>query len=75
MWQGMTTHDTSSAAAGTPPQLSIRLLTMEDATRLLPVSERTLYRKMRAGTLPHLKVGQKVLFLEDELIEAFRRAG
>lgn len=38
------------------------LLTVEEAAKSLRVNRLTLYRRVTANTIPHLRVGRKILF-------------
>lgn len=40
----------------------IVLLTLTQVLEILHISRMTLYRHLRAGNLPHVKIGRRVLF-------------
>jgi excisionase family DNA binding protein len=44
-------------------------LTVEEAAELLRVSAPTIYRRIHDGTLPAVRVGQRLLVPRDELVE------
>lgn len=45
------------------------LLTVKDAAAYLNVSEVTIYRMIKSGTLPHMRVGRGIRFSQDALDE------
>lgn len=45
------------------------LLTVREAARFLNVTESTVYRLSKVGTLPHLRVGRSIRFSEEILEE------
>ena len=42
--------------------MDIELLTIPQVLDLLHISRQTLYRHLKAGKLPHVKLGRRVLF-------------
>jgi len=42
--------------------MEIELLTVAQILELLHISRATLYRHLKAGALPHVKLGRRVLF-------------
>jgi excisionase family DNA binding protein len=47
------------------------VLSPEQAARLLRVSVNTLYAELRAGRIPHLRVGRGIRILKEALLAAF----
>jgi len=45
------------------------LLTIEEASELTKLSVKTLYTYAEKETIPHIKLGRRVLFSEDKLEE------
>ena len=45
------------------------LLSVREAARLLNVTESTVYRLTKVGSLPHLRVGRSIRFSEEILDE------
>jgi excisionase family DNA binding protein len=43
------------------------LLSLDDVTRLLRISESGVYRLVRSGALPRVKVGKRTLFEQNEI--------
>jgi len=43
------------------------ILDVDEATVLLKVSRKTIYNRVKAGTLPHARVGHKLLFSRQKL--------
>jgi len=37
----------------------IEILTVEDMARMLEVTDRTIYRKVESGEIPHFRIGKK----------------
>ena len=48
------------------------LLSVREAARLLNVTESTVYRLTKVGSLPHLRVGRSIRFSEEILDEYIR---
>ena len=47
----------------------VRFLSVQEAAELLRVSVRTVYGWLSQGVIPHRKVGQRLIFMESELID------
>ena len=43
------------------------ILDVDEAAMLLKVSRRTVYNRVKAGTIPHARVGRKILFSRAKL--------
>jgi excisionase family DNA binding protein len=43
------------------------ILDVDEASMLLKVSRKTIYNRVKAGTLPHARVGRKLLFSRQKL--------
>jgi excisionase family DNA binding protein len=43
------------------------ILDVDEASVLLKVSKKTIYSRVKAGTLPHARVGRKLLFSRQKL--------
>lgn len=43
------------------------ILDVDEAAVLLKVSKRTVYNRVKAGTIPHVRVGRKLLFSRQKL--------
>ncbi len=43
------------------------ILDVDEAAVLLKVSKKTIYNRVKAGTLPHARVGRKLLFSRQKL--------
>ena len=51
-----------------PPQVkNSDILDVNEAAILLKVSKKTVYNRVKAGTLPHARVGRKLLFSRQKL--------
>ena len=51
-----------------PPQVkNSDILDVDEAAVLLKVSKKTIYNRVKAGTLPHARVGRKLLFSRQKL--------
>jgi excisionase family DNA binding protein len=51
-----------------PPQVKNGdILDVDEAALLLRVSKKTVYNRVKAGTLPHARVGRKLLFSRQKL--------
>lgn len=51
-----------------PPQVkNSDILDVDEAAMLLKVSKKTVYNRVKAGTLPHARVGRKLLFSKQKL--------
>jgi excisionase family DNA binding protein len=62
-WQSVTGPDASRQPGhGIEP-----LLSLDEVTRLLRISESGVYRLVRSGELPRVKVGKRTLFEPDEI--------
>ncbi len=61
-WRPVTGPDVPSVAVALEPLLSI-----EEVSRLLRISESGVYRLVRRGELPRVKVGSRTLFEVDEV--------
>lgn len=46
-----------------------RLMTVQEAALFLSLSTSTVYTKISNGTIPHMKDGKRVYFLESELTD------
>lgn len=57
----------------TPPQDEI--LTYPEAARLLRIGERTLYRLVAEGKVPHVRLGGSTRFSRDALLELVKTGG
>jgi excisionase family DNA binding protein len=44
-----------------------QLITIDEAAAILRISKLTLYKYVSARTVPHVKVGARVLFREEDL--------
>lgn len=51
-----------------PPLFENQVLTVKDAAKLLRVTTKTIYKKVRLGEIPHKKVGSEIRFLLPQLI-------
>lgn len=60
-WQAMAGVDAPREPALEP------LMSLEEVGRVLRISERSVYRLLRSGDLPSLKVGQRTLVEPEEL--------
>jgi excisionase family DNA binding protein len=52
------------------PQQQVKngdILDVDEAAILLKVSRKTIYNRVKAGTLPHARVGRKLLFSRQKL--------
>jgi len=47
--------------------MDLEFLTVAQVTELLHISRMTLYRHMRAGDLPYIKIGRRVLFKKADI--------
>lgn len=47
----------------------MQLLTVEEASKILKVSKKTLYRWLRAGVIPYCKIGKAVRIKQEDLQE------
>jgi excisionase family DNA binding protein len=45
------------------------ILDVDEAAILLKVSRKTIYNRVKAGTLPHARVGRKLLFSRQKLYQ------
>lgn len=52
---------------GRHPTESLRLLTINDVAELLAISRDSVYRLVRAGKLPSLRVGARIRFRATEV--------
>jgi len=50
-----------------PQVKSSDILDVDEAAVLLKVSKKTIYNRVKAGTLPHARVGRKLLFSRQKL--------
>lgn len=50
-----------------PQVKSNDILDVDEAAILLKVSRKTIYNRVKAGTLPHARVGRKLLFSRQKL--------
>lgn len=48
---------------------NVQLLTYQDASKRLGVSVRTLQKRVKSGDVAHVRLGRKVYFTEELLIE------
>jgi excisionase family DNA binding protein len=48
------------------------LIGRQETAKLLKINTVTLWRYLRAGKLPYYRVGRKLLFKKDEIIESIR---
>ena len=46
-----------------------RFIGIDDASRLLNLSNSTIYKRTMSNTIPYYKPGRKLLFIQEELIE------
>jgi excisionase family DNA binding protein len=62
-----------ATATDSPPRVEDLpdVLSPEQAARLLRVSVNTLYAELRAGRIPHLRVGRGIRILKEALLAAF----
>ena len=69
----MSTTRRRATATDPPPRLEELpdVLSPEQAARLLRVSVNTLYAEVRAGRIPHLRVGRGIRILKLSLVAAF----
>ena len=51
------------------------ILDVDEAAMLLKVSKKTVYNRVKAGTLPHARVGRKLLFSRQKLNQWIARGG
>jgi len=54
------------------------LWTLDDMTQFLRVSKTTLFRMVKKGEVPHVRIGRKIYFVKDAVqgwIEAKQRGG
>ena len=51
------------------------MLDVDEAAVLLKVSKKTVYNRVKAGTLPHARVGRKLLFSRQKLNQWIARGG
>jgi excisionase family DNA binding protein len=51
----------------TPQVKNNDILDVDEAAVLLKVSKKTVYNRVKAGTLPHARVGRKLLFSRQKL--------
>ncbi len=51
------------------------ILDVDEAAVLLKVSKKTIYNRVRAGTLPHARVGRKLLFSRQKLTKWIELGG
>ena len=58
---------TSFVEPAAPPVKNNDILDVDEAAALLKVSRRTVYNRVRAGTIPHARVGRKLLFSRTKL--------
>jgi len=52
---------------------NFEFLTVKNAAKILNVSSSFLYKLAQEGKLPHLRMGKKIIFDKQELIEYFKR--
>lgn len=45
------------------------ILDVDQATALLKVSKKTTYNRVKSGTIPHARLGRKLLFNQQKLIQ------
>lgn len=45
------------------------ILDVDEAAALLKVSRKTIYNRVKAGTLPHARLGRKLLFNRQKLVQ------
>ena len=50
------------------------VLTLFEAAKLVKVSEKTLYLQVKAGKIPHFRIGSQYRFVRSELL-AWARSG
>ncbi len=51
------------------------ILDVDEAAALLKVSKKTIYNRVKAGTLPHARVGRKLLFSRQKLTQWIAQGG
>ena len=51
---------------------NFEFLTVKNAAKILNVSSSFLYKLAQEGKIPHLRMGKKIIFDKQELIEYFR---
>ncbi len=51
------------------------ILDVDEAAALLKVSKKTIYNRVKAGTLPHARVGRKLLFSRQKLVQWVAQGG
>ena len=45
------------------------ILDVDEAAALLKVSKKTIYNRVKAGTIPHARLGRKLLFTRQKLVQ------
>lgn len=69
MHQARATHVSENHNSSQIPfgQLEPLLLSVDEAARLLNVASRTVWTLTKSGTLPHVRIGRRVLYPVDAL--------
>jgi excisionase family DNA binding protein len=68
-----TNHSHAGHQADNEPRIGgDRLLTVEHISKALSIPRQQIYKMVRSGRLPHLKLGRSVRFSERELLELLR---
>ena len=53
----------------------IRLLTTDEVSDLLGISRESLWRYVRMGLIPHMRIGHLIRFVEKDLLDWIRDGG
>jgi len=57
------------------PIAALEILNVDEAAQYLRCSKSNLYHRVKAGTIPHVKMGGRILFKKDDLYSWLGSAG
>ena len=65
-------HEISGAQATPVALFQNQILTVSEVAKLLRVSSKTVYKKVRRDEIPHKKIGNKIRFLLPQVMDWLR---
>jgi excisionase family DNA binding protein len=64
---------TQFLANTTQNPLDNELLSVKELCQFLKISKPTLFKKMKDGTIPYTRIGRRILFKRNEVINSLKR--
>lgn len=50
-------------------------LTVEETCKLIKISKPTLYERMKDGSIPFIRLGSRLLFVKEDVLNAIKKKG